>query len=75
MGFILNPKCGVVSVCNFTIVRQFNLQLLVMLFGQEVNVVISQPELSSQVTKAVLGGIPVPIEALTAIKSLLEYLE
>ena len=46
-----------------------------MVFGQEVDKVISQPEVSGQVTKAVLICFPVPVEALTAIKSFLEDLK
>ena len=52
-----------------------NLQLLVVVFGQEVNVVISKPELSSQVTKAHFILSPVSVEVHAAVLSELEDLE
>ena len=46
-----------------------------MVLGQEVNVVISQPELSVHSTKACFILSPVSVEVLTAILSALEDLE
>ena len=54
---------------------ELNLQLLVMVFGQELNVVISKPELPSQGTKALLILSPVSVKVLTAALSALEDLE
>ena len=48
-------------------VCQLNLQLLVMSFGQEVNVVIAEPELSIHITKPCFVIGPVSEEVNTAI--------
>ena len=73
-AFTVYPEIVVISIHYLDIISQLNLQLLVMSFGQEVNVVIAEPELSTWITKPRFVGSPVSVEVNTAIQSSLKHL-
>ena len=73
-AFTVYPEIVVISIHCLDIISQLNLQLLVMSFGQEVNVVIAKPELSTWITEPRFVGSPVSVEVNTAIQSSLKHL-
>ena len=73
---VIDPEGGVVGVHPLSARGlQLDLQLLVVTFGQKVNVVITEPELSAQITKTSLVVSPVSEEVYMTILSMLENLD